>query len=170
MAIEPPIDGVLEAFIVLLPAFFANAFPVVVKGEKPIDLGLKFIDGRRLLGDGKTWEGLAGGLSAGCIVGSLTSLALKEEAAVFLALVASAGALLGDMAGSFVKRRLGMSRGAAAPPLDQLDFYVGAVAALTLAGYGLTATMFLLYAAITVVLHLAANAVAYSLGLKSHPW
>ena len=37
------------------------------------------------------------------------------------------GSLLGDLGGAFIKRRLGMERGAKAPILDQYNFIAGAM-------------------------------------------
>jgi len=39
-----------EAIWFFLPAYFANATPVVLGGGTPIDLGRNFLDGRRILG------------------------------------------------------------------------------------------------------------------------
>jgi CDP-diglyceride synthetase len=49
--------GLLETFLLafwfILPAYAANASPVVFGGGKPIDGGRKFFDGRPIFG---TWE------------------------------------------------------------------------------------------------------------------
>ncbi|GAB6148299.1 CDP-2,3-bis-(O-geranylgeranyl)-sn-glycerol synthase [Stetteria hydrogenophila] len=161
---------ILEAFKYYLPAYVANAAPVVVKGKRPIDGGRLFIDGRRLLGDGKTWEGLAGGILAGALVAALLAALLSEPSLVPLGLVASASALLGDMAGSFIKRRLGLERGQPAPLLDQLDFYAAATLGLYLAGARLSLGAVLALAVVTLALHRATNYAAYKLGLKDVPY
>ncbi|MEM4865043.1 MAG: CDP-archaeol synthase, partial [Acidilobaceae archaeon] len=70
------VESYLQAFLFILPAMFANAIPVVFKGTRPIDGGRLFLDGRRILGDGKTWEGLMSGISAGSLVGGVLALIL----------------------------------------------------------------------------------------------
>lgn len=163
------VDGVLEALVLLVPAMVANASPVVFKGRRPIDGGLVFIDGRRLLGDGKTIEGFIAGL----LLGSLSSLPLALAVGRDMMLagpVIALGALLGDLAGSFMKRRLGIERGAPAPLLDQLDFYLGAVAASIILGYSWSPRVLVATGAVVVLLHVSANYLAYRLGLKQVPW
>jgi CDP-2,3-bis-(O-geranylgeranyl)-sn-glycerol synthase len=64
------------AFFVLVPAFFANGLMVLTgkfKGIKPypIDGGRVYKDGKRILGDGKTWNGFFGGWFLGFIASSL---------------------------------------------------------------------------------------------------
>ena len=135
-----------------------------------MDMGKKFSDGRRILGDGKTTRGFAGGLIVGTIVGLLQGIAeapLGEH--LLLGFLLALGALLGDLVSSFIKRRLDIERGGAAPGLDQLGF---AVVALILA----TPVKVLTWQAIAVILiitppiHLATNFVGYKLGLKSRPY
>ncbi len=166
------LDSVIKALIFILPAYVANGTPVVVAKllpvKHPLDGGKYFIDQRRVLGNGKTLEGFLGGTLAG----TLTAYVLEywhmhtlEEG-----LILSLGALLGDLAGSFIKRRLGIKRGDPAPLLDQLDFLLGALA-LYYVFYGpidpLQATILIV---VTPVLHLATNSAAYVLGLKDKPW
>lgn len=164
------IDSLLEGLIAILPAMFANATPVIAGGRRPIDMGLKFIDGRRLLGDGKTWEGLLAGITAGVIVGLIIAMLLKEPMIAYIGLLSSIGAMLGDLAASFIKRRLGLERGAPAPLLDQLNFYIGAVAVLYIAGFKMTLYVFIALAIVSGVAHITANIIAYKLKLKNVPW
>lgn len=167
---EDEIDSLLEAAIILLPALVANPTPVLVKGRRPIDFGLNFIDGRRILGDGKTWEGLITGTLAGGVLGAAAWYLLGVNLPLTLAFIIALGALLGDAAASFLKRRLGLRRGAPAPLLDQLDFYVGALAASHLSGYPWSTHTALAAAGLILLLHFTANVAAYLLGLKKEPW
>jgi len=164
------IDTIASAIWFILPAYFANAAPVVLGGGPPLDMGKKFLDGRRILGDGKTARGFVGGLIVGTIVGLLQGVArapLREY--LLLGFLLALGALLGDLASSFVKRRLGIERGGAAPGLDQLSFVV---AALILASpvkvppWQVIAVILI----ITPPIHLATNFVGYKLGLKGRPY
>jgi CDP-diglyceride synthetase len=165
-----PIDSLYEGLVALIPAMFANATPVLAKGRRPIDCGLKFIDGRRLLGDGKTWEGLIAGLAAGAIVGVLLAMILGEPQVAIIGVLSSVGALVGDIIASFIKRRAGLERGAPAPVLDQLNFYIGAITILYIAGFTITLTIFIALAIISGIAHITANIVAYKLKLKNVPW
>ena len=84
--------------------------------------------------------------------------------------MSSLGALVGDLVGSFVKRRVGLERGAQAPLLDQLGFYVFALLFLYAVGVTFPLPDEILWAAVIYGLHRATNWAAYKLGLKSVPW
>ena len=75
------------------------------------------------------------------------------------------GAMLGDALGSFIKRRLGIGRGKPAPILDQLDFII--VAIILVAPFVEVNLIFIVIAiALTLIIHLISNSIAYLLGLK----
>jgi len=166
----------LTFFLALLPALVANASPVaakgVIKGDRwhPIDGGRAFIDGRRIMGDGKTIEGFLIGVTTGTLTSLLVALLARNLGYVCAGSCASIGALLGDMAGSFIKRRLGLERGAPAPLLDQLDFYTGAILTWWILGYPMSLAVILAYAVLVAALHYSTNYAAYKLGLKDVPW
>jgi len=158
----------------IFPAYAANGAPVLfvrfVKNPHPLDCGASFIDGRRILGDGKTLEGLVSGLIAGVLAGLLLSslqISLYRGPLEFILL--SVGAMLGDMLGSFSKRRVGIPRGGAAPILDQLGFLIlSLITAWSVMGppgwVDYSSIIFLLI--LTFLLHLGTNAAAYLIGLK----
>lgn len=126
-----------------------------------MDMGKKFLDGRRIFGEGKTTCGFLGGLAVGTMVGLLQGRPL-------LGFMLAIGALLGDLVGSFIKRRLGMARGQAAPGLDQLGFVVVALVLASLVempGWQAVAAILIL----TPPIHLATNLIGYKLGLKTKP-
>jgi CDP-2,3-bis-(O-geranylgeranyl)-sn-glycerol synthase len=155
---------VLNAFAIILPAYIANSVPVLFAGKHPhpIDFGRNLRDGKRVFGDGKTFEGFFSGLFFGTLTGALVGYALYS---FLLAL----GALLGDMVGAFIKRRLGMPRGKPAPILDQLDFIAGALLLLSIV-YPITWEQVVFIVVVTPPIHLFANFVAYRLKLKKHLW
>ncbi|MFH1222537.1 MAG: CDP-archaeol synthase, partial [Candidatus Micrarchaeota archaeon] len=103
--------------IFLLPVYLANSSPVVLGGGKPIDFGMKFSDGRRLLGDGKTIRGFAAGVACGALAGILVadyyhlSFFADYRAQLFGAVALALGTLVGDAVGSFIKRRFGVDSG-----------------------------------------------------------
>jgi len=167
------VGGFTTLLIYILPAMIANGAPVV--GSRfygrghPIDFGITLPDGRRMLGNGKTWEGLLTGIMAGTLFGFIESIILGRSV-IAASLISSAGALLGDITGSFIKRRIGLERGEPMPLLDQLDFYLGALALLYLDGYRFEPLSVIVMMLIIMVLHISTNRIAYLLGLKSVPW
>ncbi len=170
------LELILKAIFIYFPAMASNGAPVFVRKGTPIDLGRIFIDGKRILGDGKTFEGFAVGVIFGTGVGAIYSAALDNPYFIPYSMASSIGALLGDMAGAFIKRRLGIPRGASAPILDQLFFYISAnllIKALsldTIVGYEIDLPVFIAGAAIVMLLHVATNWGAYKLGLKNVPY
>ena len=150
------------AFYIFLPAYFANATPTIFGGGRPIDFNRNFIDGRRVFGENKTIRGFIAGLVFGTIVGVM-------EKEVLRGFLLSLGALVGDLAGAFIKRRGGMSPGAPLPIIDQLDFVAGAlILSSRIYMYGSTTVIFVI--GLTLVLHVITNVIAYFLKIKSKPW
>ena len=164
------LEGLLKALMLYLPPMVANASPVFLKKGTPVDFGKSFVDGKRILGDGKTWEGLLLGLWFGGTV-ALSLWLFTEELTYFVyGLVGSLGALVGDMIFSFIKRRLGLRRGAPLPLADQLDFFLGATAFMLLIGWKTKVEHLIIIGIAILVLHIMANRVAYLMKLKDVPW
>ncbi|MFP4005737.1 MAG: CDP-2,3-bis-(O-geranylgeranyl)-sn-glycerol synthase [Candidatus Hadarchaeia archaeon] len=153
---------ILKSLWFILPAYVANGTPVLLGGGPPMDFGRKFFDGRRILGDGKTWRGFLVGLIAGAIVGILQG---RLEAGLFLSL----GALIGDFLGSFFKRRWGLKSGALAPGLDQLEFLVAALVLVSIVESPTWRVVAVLLI-ITPAIHLSTNFLSYKLGFSSSPY
>jgi CDP-2,3-bis-(O-geranylgeranyl)-sn-glycerol synthase len=132
---------IIQAFWLIIPAYIANASALLIGGGKPIDFGKKYKDGKRILGDGKTWRGLIAGTFIGMTAGFGLSVAAKYlyiyEFPIYISdftgfpimipLIFSVcfGALMGDIIESFFKRRIGRKRGEDWIPFDQLDFILG---------------------------------------------
>lgn len=131
-----------------LPGFLANTFammwgkwfPKTGYGPWPIDGGRRMKDGNRILGDGKTWNGLIGGsLTSGLLCVLIVSLmgnvptTTDIESSIFahpltgyegtwfdvgsvgmsafiLGSFLGLACLIGDSTGSFIKRRRGLKR------------------------------------------------------------
>jgi len=160
---------VINAIIFILPAYCANATPVIAGGGLPIDLNRKFFDGKPIFGKNKTFRGFFFGFAVGTCVGLLESVVFNYSAAFGPLL--SLGALSGDLVGAFLKRRLGISPGDLLPVIDQVDFVVGALAFSLLLpspspSWQLAVTVLLL----TPPIHLLTNFAAYKLKLKRNPW
>lgn len=109
--------GMFLAIWYILPTYFTNMAPVVFGGGPPIDKGRNWIDGRRILGDHKTFRGLISGIIVGTTVGLIQ---LRPIQGVLL----STGAMMGDLIGSFIKRRLDIPPGGNAILLDHEGFLV----------------------------------------------
>ncbi len=159
----------------ILPAYVANASPVLVGGGTPMDMGRKWRDGKRILGDGKTWRGFFGGVVIGAAFGAFQYLLTPSfyddsfRIALLLAFLLSIGALVGDLIGSFFKRRTGLPRGYPAIGLDQLGFLISALA-FAYPVKTLTSGQILFLLLFTPFLHWGANYIAYKMGKKSVPW
>lgn len=178
------VSAVATAFWAMLPAYLPNNAAVLAGGGPPVDGG-RTLAGNRLLGEGKTWRGTIVGALAGTLLAvvldSLTTpvgIALGIDLPGFplaVALSLSIGAMVGDLGASFLKRRMGRSRGAAVPGLDQLDFVIGALvltAAVAPAWFTRTfsAPVLLVVLLLTPILHVGTNTIAYLLNFKSEPW
>jgi len=161
---------IIEAFKFILPAYSANAVPVIFGGGCPLDLGRNFLDGKPIFGKNKTFRGFFFGLILGSVVGLAESIFFSDYP-IFFGFVLSLGALSGDLAGAFLKRRLGLAPGQLLPIVDQVDFIVGAILFSFLFSFPiLSFELILVVLIITPPIHLLTNFGAYKLGLKSNPW
>lgn len=137
-------EVILQAFWLIIPAYIANASAVLVGGGTPVDFGKNWKDGKRILGDGKTWRGLFAGAFIGMIAGFGLAVAARyialsdfaflnlsdfEGFPLMIPIIFSLcfGALTGDVVKSFFKRRIGKNRGEDWFLFDQIDFIVGAL-------------------------------------------
>ncbi|MFX1511754.1 MAG: CDP-archaeol synthase [Promethearchaeota archaeon] len=133
----------------ILPAYIADMTPAFLHGWGPIDQGKNWKwDGRRILGDGKSIRGSLGGILTGAVVGLVLWFLLEQEMIMdamkdFLTsdlitgdlmvdytlrgFLLGFGTILGDVSGSFIKRRLNFTRGVNAIGLDQLGFLIAAL-------------------------------------------
>jgi len=158
---------IIAALKFMFPAYCANAVPVIAGGGTAMDFGKNFFDGKRVFGDNKTFRGFFFGLAVGITVG-LVECFLFGYPLLFSAL-SPLGALLGDLAAAFLKRRLGIAPGGLFPVVDQVDFVVGALLfslPLAIVSWELAIAVLI----ITPPIHLVTNFVAYKLGLKKNPW
>ena len=124
--------SLLAALWIMVPAYVPNSAAAVLGGGVPIDFGKRFGDGRRIFGDGKTYRGFFGGVLCGILAGlieiwawaAFNLTAFPRQTLLSVTLLAS-GALLGDLAKSFLKRRLGKERGESWFLADQYDLVIG---------------------------------------------
>ncbi len=172
------LDIIINSFWLIIPAYCANLSPVLLKGKYPIDFRKNFVDGFRLFGDGKTIEGLFGGVFFGIFIGLLL-IYLQPFITQFYALhfqhnfltifLLTTGAILGDIVGSFIKRRFRIRRGDPTPLLDQLDFLILALVIVSII-IDLKLSWVIFLVIVTPLIHYSANICAFLLKLKSKPW
>jgi len=158
---------IIEVLQFIFPAYCANAIPVITGGGRQIDCGKKFFDGRPIFGKNKTFQGFLSGLLVGTAVGFLETIFFGYPS--FFGLLLSLGALFGDLAGAFLKRRLGLAPGELLPVIDQVDFIVGAIL-FSLPLQILSWELIVMVLIVTPPIHLLTNFAAYKLGLKNNPW
>lgn len=162
-------NDLLIAIYIAIPTYVANSTPVLLGGGAPIDRGRKFIDGHRILGTNKTVRGFSYGILLGSIAALAEAILFRNYLLVPVGIVASIGALLGDLFGAFLKRRLDIPPGNPLPVVDQLDFILGALL-LASPVLSVTAGAVLILVIATIPIHLLSNAVAYVLRLKKRLW
>jgi CDP-2,3-bis-(O-geranylgeranyl)-sn-glycerol synthase len=163
------LNDLLIAIYVAIPTYVANSTPVLLGGGTSIDQGRKFIDRRPILGANKTMKGFAYGLLLGTAAALIEAAVFTNYGLVLVGIVASLGALLGDLLGAFVKRRANIPPGNPLPVVDQLDFVLGALL-LTSPLLELTLGAILILVIATIPIHLLSNAIAYVLRLKKRAW
>ena len=184
------LTAALMGLVLFLPALIPTSAAALFGGGTPVDFNRTW-RGKRLLGDGKTWRGLFGGIGSGIFIGllmlAIAYLAGSDDGLGYgqfpqnVGVIAclAIGSLLGDMAGAFIKRRLGMARGQKAPGLDQYDFVAGAflltylaypswVISTYLEGEAIVGLVVLLI--FVPVLHRLVNIIGFKMGTKKEPW
>ena len=63
-------NALIIAFWLMLPAYIPNNCASLFGGGTPLDMGRTFKDGRRILGDGKTFRGTIAGTICGIAGGA----------------------------------------------------------------------------------------------------
>ncbi len=147
----------------------ANGTPVFAKrllGGRfawPLDGGLRFFDGRPLLGPSKTVRGLVLAL----LLTTLAALALGFDWRI--GLTVGACAMLGDLVSSFAKRRLGRATSSQALGLDQIPESLFPLLAVR-QSLGLHAWDIVLLVGAFIVLELLLSRLLFRLGIREQPY
>jgi CDP-2,3-bis-(O-geranylgeranyl)-sn-glycerol synthase len=161
---------IVAALKFIFPAYCANATPVLAGGGSKMDFGKSFYDGKRIFGNNKTFRGFFFGWAVGIGVGLVEGLVFGfQNYPILFSVLIPLGALVGDLTGAFIKRRIGIAPGGLLPIVDQVDFVVGAIVfsiPLAIIYWQLAVTVLL----ITPPIHLFTNYLAYKLKLKRNPW
>ncbi len=173
----------IQLFILILPAYIANALPVVLGHGTPIDLNKKFIDGKRVFGPGKTIRGFIAAVIGGFFIGGILGLLLFKTpynifnfqmSYVYAGILLGFGAIFGDLCGSFLKRRFNKKRGESLFFIDEIVFLLIALLFSSFIFsdlvFSITELDILILIVITFILHKLANIIAYIFKLKNVPW
>lgn len=185
MANTQALVQILGLIYFMLPAYIANMAPVLGKGilkqlAVPIDAGKKW-KGKPILGKNKTWRGVILGTAAGALVflaqkyfyacNATKALSIIDysTATLWIGVMLGLGAIIGDAAESFFKRRSGIKPGKKWFPFDQIDFTIGALLFASVyyfPGWGNAAVIIVL----SMLGHVLFSHLGYYLRLKKDKW
>lgn len=160
-------ETIFYPIIYIFPAYAANGAPILFGGWGPIDKKKKLF-GKRIFGDNKTIRGAISGILAGLIVGLILYPFFNYMP--IIGLMMGIGTIVGDLFGSFIKRRLGFKPGMQFPIMDQFGFVIFALIFAFSLGhmpniYGIAFIIIL-----TGIMHPATNIIANKMSLKDVPW
>ena len=173
----------LKCSYFMLPAYFANMAPVMVKKIDflafPVDFNMK-IGGKPIFGSHKTFRGFFFGIVFAVIVAFAQFLLYGIESFrnvsffsyqnwLLFGFLMGFGALAGDLLKSFFKRRLGISPGDKFIPFDQTDFIFGALV-FVMPVFKVTLGIFLTSLLLSFVLHIIVNHISFWLKIRNERW
>ena len=174
---------ILQCFYFMLPAYFANMAPVIVKKipflNFPIDFNKK-ISNKPLLGKNKTFRGLIFGILFGILIAFIQHIFYQNNIFIGLSFIDYSdwlligfllgfGAIFGDLVKSFFKRRLNYEPGKPFIPFDQTDFVFGAIIFV----YPLVSLTFdkvIIIFILSFVSHIIVNHIAFYTGARDEKW
>lgn len=155
-------------FDLLILILVANGSPVIARYllsnrlAWPVDFAASF-NNRRLLGNSKTWRGIASSLVLTVIVAKLLGYEVETG------LLISTTAMLGDLLSSLIKRRLAMPSSSMAPLLDQVPESL--FPALLMAdAFSLDVLEIVVVVASFIVLELLLSRQLYKMGVRRRPY
>lgn len=160
------IDNIIDGLIIL---GLANGAPILaarIFGDGfslPIDAGCVAADGRRILGDSKTWRGIVSAFLLALPV------AVWLDWSPLMAFTAIALSMLGDLCSSFIKRRRGLVSSSRAIGLDQIPetglpvVYLYSMKAITVSE-GLVIVM------VFIVVEVVLSKVLFKLHIRKRPY
>jgi CDP-2,3-bis-(O-geranylgeranyl)-sn-glycerol synthase len=162
-------DIVTLFLLLVLPAYVANAVPVVLGGGRTFD-GLL---GMKLFGKNKTARGFVSGIIFGTLAAFLIAMLLPAymvaQYTVF-GFLSSIGTMAGDLLGSLIKRKMGVEEGKQFF-LDQILFIIVALAfGYPVLGSYYTVVLMVAVLVLTYIFHIVFNVIANRLGIKKVPW
>ena len=166
---------VFNAIFFVFPTMLANVTPLLFGGGLPMDFRKNWFDGRRILGNNKTIRGFVAGFIGGFLFGLFSRWWLMNYGGVSVYIpitngfLQGLGAVVGDVVGSFIKRRLSIKSGGSLLIMDQIGFMVFGLAFARI-DCAFSWTYWIIMIPLSCVLHFAANAVGYTMGWKDVWW
>lgn len=158
---------ILTCLILLLTAngapLLARLLPGFQHWNRPLDGGYRLIDGERLFGHHKTWRGLIAAILLTAPVAWFLNLPL------WVGILFALFSMLGDLLGSFAKRRWHIAPGARAIGLDQLPEALLPLLLLK-QPLGLGWYSILITALLFMVVVMLLSRIFYYLRIRKNPW
>jgi len=158
---------IIYSIIYIFPAYATNGAPVLFGGGSPLDRHKKLF-GKRIFGDNKTVRGTLAGLVCGILAGLIEYPFFNYMLAVGVLL--AVGTILGDLLGSFIKRRFDVRPSTSIPILDQYLFFAVAMLLAYPLGHAPDIYGMIFLIVLTGILHVLTNMGAHKLKLKKVPW
>ena len=177
----------LFAIWFFLPAGLANAsslyavkIPYLKKLSYPLDIN-KTINGKVIFGKNKTWRGTILAIIVGIVIVALQHFIYPHSAwirsisgpvdyktinYILLGGLLGGGAILGDIAESFAKRRLVIRPGSTWFPYDQIDYIIGGCL-LSLFAIRFNFFRYLLILIVWFFIHLIASYLSLLTGIRN---
>lgn len=167
---------ILKSLYLFLPAYVANMAPVLFRWLPFLDKPVQ----EKIFGKNKTWRGLVVATLCGGFIffiqkvlygQGFDSLAIIDysDFSVLYGFLLGAGAILGDLVKSYLKRGYEVAPGERWFPWDQLDFvFLGLTFSLFM--YVPPAEVVLILLIASPVLHILVNHIGYWLGIRKEKW
>ena len=151
---------------------------ILAKFSVPIDFGIK-IKGKELFGRNKTWRGFIVGIITGVLISGIQALLYyrynffqkytivdyRYVNFVIFGSLMGAGALIGDLIESFIKRRFNKPSGRPWFPWDQVDWIIGSMLLSSIVFIPAKKTI-IVTLILYIIVHLCSDRVVYWLGIK----
>lgn len=162
-----PVMLILTCLLLLLAAngapLLVRLLPGLRRWNRPLDGGYRLADGERLFGHHKTWRGVSAAILLTTPVAWFLNLPL------WLGILFALFSMLGDLLGSFAKRRWHIAPGARAIGLDQLPEALLPLLLLK-QPLGLGWLSILITALLFMIVVLLLSRILYYLRVRRNPW
>ena len=173
----------LKCFYLMLPAYFANMAPVMMKRINflafPVDFN-RTMDNRPILGKHKTFRGIVFGVIFAVVIAHIQFLLydigafrnisfINYQNWLLFGFLMGLGSLIGDLIKSFFKRQLGIAPGDKFIPFDQTDFVVGALVFI-MPIFNVTLEIFIASLLVSFAGHILVNHIAFYLKIRNVKW
>lgn len=176
----------LKIILFLLPAYFANMAPILVKNKFlfiniPVDFN-KTLFGQPIFGKNKTVRGFIAGIIASIgivwieqmlfhfdFMKKLSLINYDQQNFLILGFLFGFGTLFGDLIKSFFKRRLKIDPGQSIKIIDQIDYVVGSLFFISVV-YVPSLDIVILSIFISLILTIMINHLAYYFHFRDEKW